>query len=180
MNLQIHEMSGDYIFWTLDGQDGKCELSSDHTAIVSTELDGGPFDLRPDTLKQVRDEVQQWLDYKPSRDEDYAAWSQKYEYYRDVWSAWGDTPAGHGIDHAFPSIYHLPDEVAVEGTVEFIYHGWSSDRECRSQPVTNPTWGDVLRLFENAIRRTRDHHHVFLEGIAETSDRGVWTFCSGS
>lgn len=178
MNLEIHGIEGDEILWTLDGQDGTSELNEDHTSVYDASLCGGPFDMKPDIMKRVREEVQQWLDDKPSRDEDYAAWNQKYEYYRDVWEAWGNTPAGHGIDNAFPSIYHLPDVVAVEGAVQFIYHGWNGG-EYLSEPVTNPTWGDVLRLFENAIRKTRDHH-VFLEGIAETSKEGTFTFCSGS
>lgn len=179
MNLSIHGIEGDHVHWTLDGQDGMSELNGDHTTIYDTHLCGGPFDMKPDTMKQVRDQVQQWLDDKPSRDEDYAAWNQRYEYYRDIWQAWGETPEAQGIDHAFPSIYHKPDEMAVEGTVQFIYHGWD-DGEYISPPVTDPTWGTVLRLFENAIMKTGDHHHCFLEGIAETSKEGTWTFCSGS
>jgi len=180
MNLEIHGIEGDYIFWTLDGQDGKSELNEDHTSIYDASLCGGPFDMKPDTMKRVREEVQQWLDEKPSRDEDYAEWNQRYEYYRDVWNVWGNTPAGHGIDHAFPSIYHLPDEVAVEGEVAFIYHGCGDDDIYISEPVTSPTWGMVMRLFDNAIKKTGDLHHCFLEGVAETHKKGIWTFCSGS
>ena len=179
MNLEIHGISGDHVHWTLDGQDGMSELSGDQTTIYDTHLCGGPFDMKPDTMREVRDQVQEWLDTKPSRDEDYARWEARYEYYRDVWSAWGETPAADGIKYAFPSIYHRPDEVAVEGIVRFIYGGWE-EGEYLSQEVTSPTWGDVMHLFDKAIRKTRDTHHCFLEGIAETSKRGVWTFCSGS
>ncbi len=62
------------------------------------------------------------------------------------------------------------DEVAWPGACRFAakadrFFGDGDDYE--SPVVDSPTWLDVARLANEMIQRTRNRHHVFLEGIRE-------------
>jgi hypothetical protein len=56
------------------------------------------------------------------------------------------------------------DEVAIEGDAVLWGDGYT-DKRYRSKVVKNPTWLALCVLANAMIKRTGDHHHVFLEGV---------------
>jgi hypothetical protein len=65
--------------------------------------------------------------------------------------------------------YTKQNVVAFEGKVRVVAHaddffGGDESRAFRSRVLENPTWGSLFRVFKSQIKRTRDFHHVFLEG----------------
>ena len=64
------------------------------------------------------------------------------------------------------------DKVAVEGKVILIgqrdeFWGGEKSRNYVSEVLDNPTWLDVAVCANAMIRRVRDEHHVFLEGLTK-------------
>jgi hypothetical protein len=45
------------------------------------------------------------------------------------------------------------------------FFGGKQSRPYRSKVMANPTWGDLMKCAEAQARKTRDEHHVFVEGI---------------
>lgn len=185
LNLDIQGIEGEYIFWTLDGQDGTSELNEDHTSVYDASLCDGPFDMKPDIMRQVREEVQQWLDDKPDKDKREKEWNDRYEYYLGKDGVWAEWMEINPIQHAIPSVYHEPSEYTGLGEVRFVQYGddyWGDGETVyRSQLYNNPTWGDVMREFDLSIEHCKDFHHCFLEGIAPSKEfAGEINFLTGS
>lgn len=64
------------------------------------------------------------------------------------------------------------DQVAVQGRCVLVaaaddYWGGSRSKPYRSPVLENPTWLQVCVCANAMIRRTRDQHHVFLEGLVK-------------
>jgi len=62
------------------------------------------------------------------------------------------------------------DQIAVEGKCVLVgfrdeFWGGEGSRSYRSPVLENPTWLQVCVYANRMIRRTRDLHHVFLEGL---------------
>ena len=89
-----------------------------------------------------------------------------------VFSAGGEDEDGLPLD--------CLDQVAVEGTVVFTAaHDpfFGEGRDFRSEPITDPTWMQVVGIANLAVDCTGDEHHIYLEGIDETaSGDGVRVF----
>ena len=186
MNLNIMEYSEETgeVFWRLNGEDGVCEVD-EAGKIDSVYLCDGPFDMKPDALKKVCEEVQAWLDEKPKRDASNKEWQDRFDYYLGKNGVWAEWLAINDIEHAIPSVYHEPSEYTGLGEVRFVMYGddyWGDgDTLYRSQLYNNPTWGDVMREFDMAIDHCKDFHHCFLEGIEESKEfAGEINFLTGS
>lgn len=79
------------------------------------------------------------------------------------------------------------DAVAVPGRVAFVSSDnevrWGGGKPYRSPVVENPTWLQVCVYANAMIQRTKDRHHVFLEGVdkVRTEDGvDVYEFSMGS
>lgn len=62
------------------------------------------------------------------------------------------------------------NEVAIEGTVNIIYHHdgfWGEGEDYKSPTVVNPTWLQLAVFANEAINVTGDKHHIFFEGLRE-------------
>lgn len=75
-------------------------------------------------------------------------------------------------------LYQKMDEVAYKGEPEFIYLGrdyWDTHTpglpiEMGKKDITvplpkNPTWKDIWKAADQAIKQSTDHHHIFIERI---------------
>ena len=83
---------------------------------------------------------------------------------RVIYSAYDSDEEDNPIDNL--------DEVAVEGKVVLIgekddFYGGEESKSYVSEVLENPTWLQVTVCANAMIRRTRDLHHVFLEGLDE-------------
>lgn len=64
------------------------------------------------------------------------------------------------------------DEVVGEGPHAIIItDGWGDEEPVMSSVYSNPTKWDMFRLFSEALEKSQDHHHVFLEGLQQL---GLW------
>ena len=80
------------------------------------------------------------------------------------------------------------DQVAVEGKVILVGHaddffGGSKSKDYRSDILENPTWLQVAVCANKMIKRTRDTHHCFLEGLTRIGEEDgiqVYEFFMGS
>jgi hypothetical protein len=45
------------------------------------------------------------------------------------------------------------------------FFGGKESRPYRSKVMASPTWGDLMKCAEAQARKTRDEHHVFVEGV---------------
>jgi len=167
MNLDIIEYDGEnfQVLWRLNNEDGVCYLDTENR-VISTELCGGPFDMKPDALKQVRDEVQQWVDDKPERDREYKQREEKDAYYTELWDEWVEN---NEVKHAFPSVYEKPDDVVADGIYRFTHRLFGSVYTSDVY-YSSPTRGDAMLEFDKAIVHTGDYHHSFLEGFEIEGD----------
>lgn len=108
---------------------------------------------------------------RPEREAENAAWQAAFDRRTKVWEDWQAEHAPN-IEHAYPSVDHDPTEIAVHGQCvlylpydEFWASGPNNERAYTSKVLTDPTWGEVLICFEEAIKCTGDYHHTFLEGL---------------
>lgn len=72
------------------------------------------------------------------------------------------------------------DEVAVPGKVVLTqerdtFYGGPKSRSYRSVVLENPTWLQVAVCANEMIKVTRDHHHVFLEGLDKKGEERTET-----
>lgn len=87
--------------------------------------------------------------------QDEIAFDDKMDYFR-----------AYQIEHGFASIWSMY-ELPVHGFLQnhpypsdaFVYYGRGH------VPVIGPTWGDVYRAADLAIRNSGDMHHCFIEGF---------------
>jgi hypothetical protein len=68
-----------------------------------------------------------------------------------------------GLRYTKRSVVAFEDRVVVE-SVRDPFFGGRDSRAFRSRVITNPTWGRLMEVFKQQMLRTRDYHHVFLEG----------------
>lgn len=175
IDLDIVERDGDVVYWTYHGQEGETNLTTGVSYLCED------FFLLPVGMdRKITDEVREWVEDEPNREMEFEEWEARYMYYHDLWCEWGDSEEGELIEHAIPAVYEDPNAVAASGTVRFIYKDDFSGTVYLSEEVTDPTWADVLMLFDKAIEVTGDYHYVFLEGITNTSAEGILTFLTGS
>ena len=67
------------------------------------------------------------------------------------------------------------DEIPVKGKVIFVaekddFFGGKLSEDYQSEIVENPTWLQICVLFSDSVSKTKDFHHVYLEGITEKSN----------
>lgn len=81
------------------------------------------------------------------------------------------------------------DEIAIHGPVIFFHEGDGSkkSKDYLSQVFFSPTWLQVAVAANEMIRRTRDTHHTYLEGvdfykksIVEGKEVPIYRFSMGS
>lgn len=80
------------------------------------------------------------------------------------------------------------DEIAFHGKAILTsdadeFFGGEKSKNYRSEVIENPTWLQVAVLANAMIRRTRDTHHCFLEGLSVVDKKGdvtILDFLMGS
>lgn len=68
-----------------------------------------------------------------------------------------------GIQYTKQNVVAFNDRVRVVGYADDFFGGKES-KPYRSKIMTNPTWGQLFRVFKSQMKKTRDYHHAFLEG----------------
>lgn len=116
-----------------------------------------------------------------------AEWDKKFDY-------WNRQEERLGMKHAIMSVYEVKaNDRAVEGKCVLVHRDYADGHKPYvSRVLNNPTWGTVLKHFDEAIEVTGDFHHRFLEGVGEIEngllyvnrdlpeDCRVFTFWTGS
>lgn len=75
------------------------------------------------------------------------------------------------------SVPHHLDKVAVRGLVRVEaeadeFFGGPRSQPYKSRPMKNPTWRRLMKCAEAQRKKTRDDHHVFLEGVESAGRDG--------
>ena len=75
------------------------------------------------------------------------------------------------------------DDVAIEGPCVLHHQDWGT--KVGSKVLNSPTWLDIAVVADDLIRRSGDHHHVFLEGVHRDKKKTegvvpVWRLSMGS
>lgn len=77
----------------------------------------------------------------------------------------------------------IKGKVILEGLAEKFY-GCDRAKNFRSKVLENPTWLDIAVQANRMIKMTKDHHHVFLEGVRKTGKNidgiRIYEFSMGS
>lgn len=71
----------------------------------------------------------------------------------------------YGCDYTKQNVVAFEDRVRVECS-EDVFFGGDTSRAFRSRVLVNPTWGTLFRVFKSQIKKTRDYHHIYLEGAS--------------
>lgn len=45
------------------------------------------------------------------------------------------------------------------------FFGGKGSKPYRSKVMASPTWGDLMKCAEEQAKKTKDEHHVFVEGV---------------
>ena len=69
----------------------------------------------------------------------------------------------NGIEYTKQNVVAFHDRVRVVAHADDFFGGDES-KSFRSKIMTNPTWGQLFRVFKSQMKKTRDYHHAFLEG----------------
>ena len=94
--------------------------------------------------------------------QDSEAFDRLHDYYSEfkkdnglgsIWSIYELPVHGFILNHIYPSDAFV------------VYRDHWGDNEDMHYPVLGPTWGDVYRAADLAIRNSGDEHHVFIEGF---------------
>jgi len=94
--------------------------------------------------------------------QDSEAFDRLHDYYSEfkkdnrlgsIWSIYELPVHGFMLNHIYPSDAFV------------VYRDHWGDNEDMHYPVMGPTWGDVYRAADLAIRNSGDEHHVFIEGF---------------
>jgi hypothetical protein len=67
-------------------------------------------------------------------------------------------------------ISQLDEQVHRGPAMLVIDGGWGDDGPVYSSVYSNPTNWDMFKLFCEALEKSQDHHHVFLEGVSKVRD----------
>ena len=109
--------------------------------------------IKVEDVEQIIAQFEQGL--KDAYEQESAAFDEKMDYFR----AYQD-------EHDFAAIWSV-FELPVNGFLQ--EHPFSSDAFVvygkGHVPVMGPTWGDVYRAADCAIRNSGDFHHIFIEGF---------------
>lgn len=70
-------------------------------------------------------------------------------------------------------VYDNTDVVPVPGRAIFRCDGWGDVDVYLSGVETDAPWWRITVIADEAIKATGDHHHVYLEGVAQSSDVGT-------
>ena len=108
--------------------------------------------------------------------QDEGAFDRKMDYYEGfkhenklvaVWSIYDVEEHGFLFDHPW------------QGANVLVYKDhWG---EPTTASIEGPTWGDLYRAADKAIRDSGDHHHVFIEGFGKyATDNSMLTLTTGS
>jgi len=77
--------------------------------------------------------------------------------------------------YSMDDLYGSPDqldELVEEGPCALVIaDGWGDEEPVYSSIYSNPTKWDMFRLFSEALEKSQDHHHVFLERIERLGSR---------
>ena len=106
-------------------------------------------------------------------------WERNYNRIQNSWDVW---EAKQNIEHARPPCDNTPRQIAHKGKCILTYMSWG-EKEYKSEVLTNPTYGTVLKHFDDAIALTGDDHHIFFEGLEARGKRNGITkleICAGS
>lgn len=164
---------------TADGTNGKVDVFEPAT-VVRPHCDCS----RIETPEEIADRKQRWIDYVKASDlidkrvHDHILQHDTAEI-KLSYSCYETDERGVPIDNL--------DEIAIEGKAIIIQlsdYKEENFEDYESPVVENPTWLDMCVLFNQAISKTGDDHHCFLEGVYETSSTRdgipVYRFATGS
>lgn len=109
----------------------------------------------------------------PAYEQEQEQWDQRFTYCDNVKllngfdAIWSAEDVDFGEPHPF----------AADAVIRYTAH-WGDIKD-RRYPVAGPTWLDVYRAADQAIRESGDGHHVFIEGFQPQADNTV-TLHTGS
>lgn len=101
----------------------------------------------------------------------HEAWEAEFDKNYESWEAYQDNRGETKV--AYPSVREYPNEVAFEGRCIIFDEGGDCENYV-SDVLENPTWGDLLYLFDAAIEKTKDQHHSFMEGHYQIDEVPDW------
>jgi hypothetical protein len=107
------------------------------------------------------------------REAEDKAWTEEYDKNAAAWGAYcGQNNIGNiGI----PSVRGYPDQIAHEGRCIIYAVSDAEEYKDYATPIlTNPTYGEIFRLFEDSILIAGDDHHIYFEGIQQIKDTRQW------
>ena len=102
------------------------------------------------------------------------AWQDAFDRNKAAWDKWEEETGA--LKMCYPSVNQYPHEIAHEGRCILVDDGEDYDGDGEHGPfisdvLDTPTWGDVARVFDDAIERTGDTHHIFMEGLYDFTGR---------
>ena len=77
----------------------------------------------------------------------------------------------HGIEKTIYSMDEKLDEVLASGKVRFIYTSGWGETDFESDTFENPTYLDVWKVADAAVKHSGDLHHIFLERCFSVEER---------
>jgi hypothetical protein len=116
--------------------------------------------IKIDEFERIIEGFEQGLSDAYAQDD--SIFDRKHDYYMEfrrenglgsIWSIYELPVHGFILNHIYPSDAFV------------VYRDHWGDNEDMHYPVLGPTWGDVYRAADLAIRNSGDEHHVFIEGF---------------
>lgn len=118
--------------------------------------------LRPDMVDRLHRVIKNFeAGLKDAYAQDEAAFDAKMDYF-------GEFKGANGLMSIW-SMFELPVNCFLQNhpypSDAFVCYAehWGKGR--KHYPVLGPTWGDVYRAADLAIRESGDNHHIFIEGF---------------
>lgn len=147
-----------------------CAAEREASSLFAVLRDGGEG---LEALKSVRDAL------APAYAQDSKAFERQFDYFRQVqedngfraiWSLYDETDVGS---------FDLPHPYTGATHVVYTQHwGTVSDLEV---PIQGTTWLDLYRAADEAIERSNDTHHIFIEFFEPVPDKpGYLSLATGS
>ena len=99
--------------------------------------------------------------------QDEAQWDRRFAYCNNI-------KLHNGFDAIWSAQdvdFDQPHPFASDAVIVYQAH-WGAVKD-RHYPITGPTWLDVYRAADLAMRESGDNHHVFIEGFSPQSDNTV-------
>jgi hypothetical protein len=146
----------------------KAQWREVHNALCAVESQTrGIFDVLKHGT-QLRDAVESLRSaLGPAYEQEDQQWDQRFTYcdniklhngFDAIWSA-------EDVDFSAPHPFAADAEI--------VYRAHWGDVKDRHYPISGPTWLDVYRAADLAMRESGDGHHVFIEGFSPQSDNTV-------